>query len=235
MRLPWQPKKPNPGENFANAPVSAYERARRVWFEQYGSAVVERRRYFLLAALLTVACLAEALVIFRMMPLKTVVPYVIRVADTGAVSVNPMGAEVYRPGEREIRYFLADWIKKVMTINRNTSERLLTEAFTIFTRERASDEFRDFINRQKPIERAAIGETRAVSVRAINFIAPESVVVSFVTETRRPGEPPQIEDWRASINFRVIPPVSEKEILENPVGLYVTHFTIEREIVPGGA
>jgi type IV secretory pathway TrbF-like protein len=94
MRLPWK-KQPAAGVP-ANAPPTAFERARIEWFERYGSAIVDKNRAYVLTLALTLAVAALGFALASVTPLKTVVPYIIKVADNGsAVPVSrasPSGA-----------------------------------------------------------------------------------------------------------------------------------------------
>lgn len=75
--------RPSPGEPPPPAPLNAFERARVEWFERYGCAVVDRNRLFVGWVLTTIALLAACIALAVLVPLKTVEPYVVRVADNG--------------------------------------------------------------------------------------------------------------------------------------------------------
>jgi type IV secretory pathway TrbF-like protein len=81
----------------ASAPLNAYERARVEWFERYGCAVVDRNRLFVGWVLTKIALLAACIALAVLMPLKTVEPYVVRVADNGLAIADRAAAQNYRP------------------------------------------------------------------------------------------------------------------------------------------
>lgn len=98
-------------EELAQAPVTTWERVRRTWFESAGKVEVERNRFWLLNMMLGLAIAALAFTLYHMMPLKTVVPYIVRVDNvTGQVAVSPLDLKHYQVREREIRRFMAWWI-----------------------------------------------------------------------------------------------------------------------------
>ena len=104
-------------EPAASAPLNAYERARVEWFERYGCAVVDRNRLFVGWVLTTVALLAACLALAVLMPLKTVEPYVVRVADNGLAIPDRAAAQTYRPGRAERTYFVSRWVQQLLTVD----------------------------------------------------------------------------------------------------------------------
>ena len=64
---------------FGNSPLTAFEKGERVWFERMGSPVVERDRYFVLAAIIGIAFIGIVLTLMGMMPLSRAVPYTVQV------------------------------------------------------------------------------------------------------------------------------------------------------------
>lgn len=209
-----------------------FDQARQMWFERWGAVAVERNRWFaaFLAALAAAAAMAVA--IAAMMPLKTVVPYVVRVDDAGRASADPAGAQRYAPGEREIKYFLAEWARKLYTLDRNLTERWLQEAYA-FTAERAVSEFTGWVERERPI--AALAEnprlTRTVMVNSVSLLPNGVALIRLTTETRRSAsEQPVRSPVLITASYAVVEPKTEEQILRNPIGLYVTHFSAGEEV-----
>ncbi|PZP64982.1 MAG: hypothetical protein DI596_00600 [Azospira oryzae] len=209
-----------------------FEQSRRLWFERWGSVEVERNRWFAAFIAATTACVALGVAIAAMMPLKTVVPYVIRVDDVGRVQADPAGAQRYTPGERELKYFLADWARKLYTLDRALTERWLREAYA-FTAERASTQFAEWVEREKPI--AAVSgsgaKSRTVAVNSISFLPGNVALIRITTETfRSANERPERKPILITVNYVFVEPKTEEEILRNPLGLYITHFSATEEI-----
>jgi type IV secretory pathway component VirB8 len=108
-RLPGVRRAPEPPPS---APLNAFERARVEWFERYGCAVVDRNRLYVGWVLTTIALVAACGALMVLMPLKTVEPYVVRVADNGLAIADRVAAQNYRPGRAERTYFVSRWVKK---------------------------------------------------------------------------------------------------------------------------
>ena len=214
-----------------NAPITAYERARIEWFERYGCAVVERDRYFVFALIACAALAAMAFALLALAPLKTVVPYVVRVADNGSAAVAPAAAQRYSPGQPERAYFLARWVTSLMTLDAYMTERNLAEAYAQ-TAGVASNEFVDWLKTQRPVE-AVKKDPSLVRTVAINTVTPleEGIMqVRVRLETRSLTQAPESRRYQVTIHYATVPPKTEADIIKNPIGLIITHFAINEEL-----
>ena len=214
-----------------NAPITAYEHARIEWFERYGCAVVDRNRYFLFSLIACAALAAMAFALLALVPLKTVVPYVVRVADNGSAMAAPAAAQRYSPGQPERAYFLAKWVTNLMTLDAYMTERNLAEAYTQ-TSGVASNEFLDWLKDQRPVE-AVKKDPSLVRTVAINTVTPleEGIMqVRVRIETRSLSRAPESKRYQVTIHYAIVPPKTEADIIKNPIGLFITHFTINEEL-----
>lgn len=210
--------------------------ARRRWFEQYGGVQVANGRIFIAALALAAVALGEAAAIVLMAPLKTVVPYVIQVDKSGAVSAASALARRYVPGQNEIAWGLSRWILDMLTIDRyltgDPRRNNVLEAYAM-TRGKAVAEFNDWFAAENPIRALAQDPslTRVVHIR--NWAAVhEGEMIFRVTTVRRSSGAKQgaTENLMLSIHYIVVPPKTEQEIMTNPLGLFVTHFALQRDL-----
>lgn len=214
-----------------SAPDHIYDKSRKGWYESFGASMVEKNRYFMLLLISLLAIVALAISFSFLMPMKTVVPYAIRVHDDGTVDAQIMTQANYVPGEPEKRYFIGQWVEGILTIDPTLSEIYLPASYRM-TMGRATEELRKMIETQKPIERAKIdGIKRKAEVTNISFITPEVAMVVVDTVTSRKGYTGEIrEKYRVSVKFSIIQPKTEEEIMNNPIGLYVSDYTINKDI-----
>lgn len=217
---------------IANAPLTALKTARKKWFDEYGSDRVEKKRYFALAFAALVVIAAQGTAISTMLPLVQVVPYVVKVGQDGSVTASRAGAQKYEPGTAEKQYFLAQWTIKLMTLDRFMTKQYLTDAFLLATG-KASAEMNDWFEKNKPFEALAKDPslTRSVTVRSVTFIQEGAALVRISTEARSMGQrAAERKNLLLTIHYVVIPPTTEKEIFDNPIGLFVTHFDINEDM-----
>ncbi|MDE1941783.1 MAG: type IV secretion system protein [Betaproteobacteria bacterium] len=213
-------------------PAVAAPKPERVWFEAQGAPVVERNRYFLICLGLLFALCAACIALALMVPLKTVVPFVLEKTDEGAVQPAFRTAQQYQPGSPEKRYFIAQWARQLLTIDPHLTERYLSEAYRV-TRGKATVEFTDWVQRTAPMAELKRDPTltRTVSISSVSLIQDQVALVRVSTERRNAGNPMAgREKFILTIHFATVPPKSEEELLSNPVGLYVTHFLVNADL-----
>lgn len=215
------------------APNQAFEAARKAWFENYGSAVVEKTRYFLLAFIALVVIIAQGVAIYSLLPLKTVTPYVIEVEKaTGRVEAANAVAQVYEPGQPEQQYFVGQFVTKLLTIDRATTRKFLSDAYGM-TRGAAVDQFTTWLAKDRPIELLTKDPTltRTVEIKSVNPLPNSAFLVRVQTSTRQMGgTAPVIKNNALTVHFALVQPKTDKEILENPIGFFVTHFSINEDV-----
>ena len=216
---------------FGNSPLTAFEKGKREWFERMGSPVVERDRYFVMAAIFGIAFIGIVLTLMGMMPLSRAVPYTVQVDKiTGEASAVRTAAQIYKPGNPEKQYFLTRWVRQLMELDANTTSKALTEVFE-GTRGKATDEFTDFIGKTKPLVRIKTeqGLVRNVEVKSYSPINDQSVMIRFATEERAMGQKTVRRNYVITIHIAIDPPATESAIMKNPLGLFVTHFAINED------
>lgn len=215
-----------------NAPMTALEKGRHIWFEQYGSAVVERNRYFISMFVLSLLCLAEGAIIYQMMPLKTVVPYVIKVADNGSVIARNAATSDFVAGEKEISYFMVEWTKNLMTLDRQLTERNLKAAMRR-TSGVASSQLSKFVTDTKPF--IALSEMPDL-VRTVDIITMPAEIANKVmmlrieTVARNAKEVLVTKRYQLTLHYALAPPKTEQEIMDNPIGFFITDFKLSEEL-----
>jgi type IV secretion system protein TrbF len=233
MRLPGaQGRRAGEARPPDNAPHVAFEQARLAWFEIYGLPVTERARYFALAMVFGVAFICSVVAITVLVPLKTVVPFVVERAENGAVTPMPAAAQKYVPGASERRYFIAQWVKKLLTLDRYFTEPYLSEAY-LLTRAKATAEFTDWLQKHAPIAELQKDPslTRTVSISSVSLLQEDVALVRLTTERRSMGNSSAMrEKFVVTIHFALVPPKTEEDLFKNPIGLFITHFSINDDL-----
>lgn len=216
----------------SNAPLTAFEKARMLWFEQYGSAIVERNRYFIALFLLALLAMFEGVVIYQMMPLKTVVPYVVKVADNGSVVTSNAATANFVAGDKEITYFLIEWTKNLLTLDRQLTEHSLRAAMRR-TSGVATTQLSDYVRKTQPF--AALSETpdlvRTVEIITMpTYIADKMVMLRIDAVSRTSTKELPKKRYQVTLRYALSPPQSEQEIMDNPIGLFITDFKLSEEM-----
>jgi len=219
-------------ETPTTANVNAFEKARREWYEKYGSSIVGSNRMFIVAMAMCLTCVVMCFTILRMMPLKTVTPYIVKVNGDGMVAANPIEMVSYQPGEAEKKYFLSEWVSKLLVLDKFLTNKNLLEAYDR-VRDKAMNEFAEYVSTNKPAEALKLDPllTRGVKIRSVAFIGDGAALVRVVTETRTgSGQSYTRKNLILTMHFTLVPPKTEQEIFNNPIGLYVTHFDLSEDL-----
>lgn len=216
-------------DRMKKSPITATTKGKGL-FERFGGPIVDRNRWFLGFAFMCVICLVQTYAITVMLPLKTVVPWMVTVKDTGKIEGTPVASINFVPDENSKRYFLKDWVTKVFTLDRFLTEKYLIDSYKL-VRGQGSEEFRQFIETNKPLIalRSDPNLVQAVVIRSVSFIQDSAALVRIRVETRN-SEGVRFADKLVTVHFSVVPPKTEQEIYANPIGLYITHFAVSEDI-----
>lgn len=215
-----------------NAPLTAFEKARFLWFEQYGSAIVDRNRSKVAFILALLVICAQGVAIYQMLPLKTVVPYIVKVADNGSVVTSNAATANFVAGDKEISYFLVEWTKNLLTLDRQLTEHNLKSAMRR-TSGVASSQLSEYVKKTQPF--IALSETPDL-VRTVDIItmptniADKVVMLRVETVSRTATQVLSPKRYQVTLRYALSPPQSEKDIMDNPIGLFITDFKLSEEM-----
>lgn len=216
---------------MGNTPITAYQQAKAEWAERMGTPIVEKNRWFLIAVMLGIALILGMVGYNYLLPLKTVEPFVIEVDKlTGESRASSMRATSYVPQDREVRYFIAKWIRQLVNIDPSTPDALQAAYGT--TRGTAVEEFKDFLKKTNVFAEIKNDPSlrRITEISSINFIQERVAIVRIVTTTRSTSVAASEKRYVVNINFELEPPKEERELMANPIGFYVTHFDFREEL-----
>lgn len=223
-------KRPDP-RSTGNAPPTSYDQAKAEWLERMGSPIVEKNRWFIMAILLAVALVLGAFAYTKILPLKSVQPWIVEVDKlTGETKASSVQTTSYVPQEREIRYFLARWVRQLTEIGPSTP-RDLQEAYK-FVRATAVDSFKEYLQTSHVFAELKRDPTlrRSIEISSITFIQDGVAMIRVVSTTRTTLSMPVQKRFIIKADFILDPPKSEMEIQENPIGFFITHFDFREEL-----
>lgn len=169
-------------------------------------------------------------------PLKTTVPFVIRVdRTTGAVDVvsalkrgQPVAYE-----EAVTKHFLAQYVRARegwLAPAAEANFRQVSIMSTPAEQERWADAFRPANPTSPQVVYGPAGEAQ-VEIRAVSFVSPGVADVRF-HRTVRQGVQVTESDWIATVAFAYTKaPMAEADRLRNPLGFQVTSYRADPEAV----
>ncbi len=204
-----------------------YLDAQNVWLERYGSYVKQAYNWRLLAMLEAVALIIAVVGLLYLNTQTKLIPYVVAVDKIGqSFAVQP--ADRAGPVDpRVVRAELANWIVKARSIitDRIVERRDIADVYGIVPDGTAARGYLDGYYQQKgndPFD-LATRETDEVDVTAILPISPTTYTVQWNQITRDlHGKQVATHAWEASIGIAFQQPKDESQILQDPLGMYIT-------------
>ncbi|ABD71941.1 Type IV secretory pathway component VirB8-like (plasmid) [Rhodoferax ferrireducens T118] len=220
-------------------PDAAFAKARNEYYDSVGQPVVDRARLFVICILLLVIVVVLSFAFLWMIPLKTTEPYVIAIDDTNG-RVSKAAGEVkraveYTPDRPVLERELFQFVERLYAINADYPKLVQDGhvAAYAYTRNRASNEFRSFMDVEQPYQRQKTtkGLIRKAERKTISFREDgKLVLIRFRTSERSEDRPvPVGRDWVMTLQFAREQPTTPQELDLNPLGMYITHFEIGEE------
>ncbi len=184
---------------------------------------------------------ASALALVLLVPLKRVVPYLIRVDETtGVVDVVPVYTGHAPLGEAVTRYFLTHYITVCERFDYSLAESDYQEcgAFNSARLNQMLYARWNSANPQSPLNVHKDGSTETVRIESVSFFKRASgesdlAQVRFaLLERQGDGAPERATHWIASIEYRYgKPPDDPRTRGWNPLGFEVLDLGIEPEVL----
>jgi type IV secretory pathway TrbF-like protein len=214
-----------------SAPPGVFDEAENKFAEIYGSAKVGHQRMFVVAlgAILFggIAVVALAMNIGS----NVAVPWYVPVNAENGVVTKPVRVDSIRPAEAVIKAEIAKWAKKVFTIDATLSPQLFREA-NVMTKGLGTAQFTDFRVKENVVDRMAKDASlqRSAEVRSVDASQP-GVAFVFVTTQEAKGTNPNAAtaSYRVTVKYELSLPTTEQDILNNPLGLFITSMNVTEE------
>lgn len=218
--------------DMGNAPLTAFDEAQNRFFEIYGSSKVESSRWFVAFVVAMGVAAVLGIALYNVYPLKTVVPYMVKVDGQSGAVAQVVTASEFKPDAAVKSYFLSQWVEQVMTLDPYQTQKSIKKAYSV-TRDKANSEFTELLSIDKPIERL-VGDpslTRVVKINSINPGLSDGIAFVRITTEERSG-PGAVKTKRYvfTIHYAIVPPQNEGEIRINPIGMFITHFVRSDEV-----
>lgn len=178
-----------------------------------------------------------AVAIAVLTPLKTSIPYLLRVDNTSGFvdKLEPYNASKTKVNEAVTRYFIAQYV-----VDRESYDWYTIQAMFDFIKETSSnDVFASYSNFYKsefsPLEKLGKNMKMSATINSITFLNDTTVQVRFtkrITENSGKFIPSYPETkWLATVSFAFDKNIkTEKQRLVNPLGFIVKSYKLDQEL-----
>jgi type IV secretory pathway TrbF-like protein len=215
-----------------NAPAVANGQEPTSWLEVLAAPRIDAARNFAAACIFAFAFLICSLALAFIATHHTVAPYVLQATPEGAILPATSRLVPYSPGGPERRYFIAQWVRHLLSIDQKLSESWLAESYQQ-TRGKATVEFTDWVKQSGPLRQLKDDPslTRSVNISSISLLDDGVALVRVRCERRNLSHPTaQQEKFLITLHFATVTPANEEAVLKNPIGLLVSDFQIGEDM-----
>ncbi len=208
-----------------------YSRAGQVWDDRIGSARVQARNWRMMAFTSMLIAVVLATGLLWQMRQSRIVPYVVAVDRLGEAKAIAPASATYEPGEVQVAWFLAHFIRDVRTVALDPviMRQNWVEAYGFVTARGAA-----FLDQEAQTANplADIGSrTTIVQVTSVVRMSDSSFQVKWSqTSSARGGGMTSVSHWTAILTVRTRLPRSPEVLRRNPLGLYVDGIDWSREL-----
>jgi type IV secretion system protein VirB8 len=197
-----------------------------------------RKIAWVVAAIVAVVALLEAIALVALAPLKTSVPYLLLVdRQTGFVqALDPLDKSRVAPDSALVHSFLVQYV----TAREGFDIDSLRSDYRKVALWSAGDARARYIstmqasNPSSPLSALPRRAVVRVEVQSVTTLGPDSALVRFATVRADPGGQAQpAQRWAAVLNYRfTTEAMSEADRLENPLGFQVVRYRRDAELLP---
>lgn len=211
------------------APGDISERTSQEYFERGARTVIERNRWFLVSCLLSITIIAMSVSFALLLPLKKVELFQVTKAEGGRLVVDTTPIGNWTPDHDSLTYFLNQWANAVFDVNSATIETMIADSLAI-TVGNATEQLREFRMADNPLVNLSRipNYNRTYEFKSINFVKNDVALLRFRTITRM-NDKVRTETYLMTITFILRKPETIEQVVKNPAGIYITHFSLSKE------
>jgi type IV secretory pathway TrbF-like protein len=212
---------------------NVYLDTRREWNERYGGYIAQARNWRLIAVgSLAVSAMSVGGLAWVAGQSK-VSPYIVEVNGLGDAVPVAIADRAARPDARIIRAQLARWMNNCRTVYLDASaeRQAIDQCYAMINRRGpAFQTATDYHRANEPFTRAQ-SESVTIQVETVLPISEDSWRVEWREEVRgRDGTVSSRTNWQAVVGITVIPPTDERQVLVNPMGVFVNSVSWSQRV-----
>ena len=205
-----------------------YLNGSKLFMEQYGSIIVAANQWRLISIVegIVIIILAAGFV-FKSMQ-HTVVPYAVEFNEHAEVARVTRADVMTAPNANQIRASIRQWLIGAKTVygDLRAQQALLDQTYAMTLSGSPADKaIRTFHEGNNPYA-ISEKETKEVAVNSVMPLGGETWRIEWTERTKQKnGQILDTQVWQGTLTVAIIPPVDDKQILINPIGVYVKDFT----------
>ena len=205
-----------------------YLDGKRAFLEQHATIVLAAHQWKMIASgCIVISIIAVSGVVALALQHK-VVPFVVETNEHSEVVRVTRADEMARPTTNQIKAALRDWITGARSVwgDYRAKEDMIRTTYAITLPESpAYQSLATYHKENDPFKRSQ-KEAVEVAVNNVSLIAGDTWRIEWTETTKLvSGRVVDVKVWQGSFTVVIVPPVNEKQILVNPLGVQVKDFT----------
>ncbi len=213
-------------------PLTPYLKAKEIWDNRIGSARVQAYNWRLAFFTAVGLCFVLVIGLIFQSAKSSVAPFIVEVGPGGELLAVSKATQANRAAnDPEIRYFLAKWIKDVrgLPLDAVVKKQSWISAYGSM-RQKAALKMNEIVRKDDPMSK--IGEeTISVTPAAIVKMSDKTYQIRWTEDVfSKEGSPKQSYRMTGLVTIDFTQPTNEKEIMANPLGLYISDFSWSKEL-----
>ena len=206
-----------------------YLDAKSEWDNRIGGNVIRAKNWramaFCLAAIIVMLVFLLAYVGTR----AKYIPYIVEVSKEKVISIARPHEASYSPSDASLKYYLTTFVEKTrsLSLDKEINKKFLIEAYGLLSGRVATklDEFFKSSNSDRAT-RFKEKQTIAVQINSFTQVTKNTYQMQWFEEVFDVfGHMLESNKMVGFITFAISAPESEKSILMNPLGIWITDFT----------
>lgn len=213
-------------------PPSPYDKGKAEWDHRQGDIIVQKYNWQKIAfGLMLWGILATGGLIFQSTK-ATVTPYVVEVGRDGtAAAIGPAAAQKYEPKEEEIKYFLSQLVLKARSVPADAVlyKRNWLSVYS-FLEDGAKNKINNLMSKDPQTSILEKRGTVEVNISSILPTTKDSYQLRWKEDVfDQSGQVTSSYTMTGTFTLDFLKPKTEKELLNNPLGLYIKDVSWTRD------
>lgn len=214
-------------------PISPFTMAKSEWDDRIGNARIQAYNWRRIAFMMgLIAIIAIGGLIFQSTK-TTVVPYVIELGTDGNVTTIARATEAnYTPKQAQVKHLLSELVLKMRNVATDpvVYKNNWLSAYGFLTPS-AAKKMNDVIEKENQMKRLEKKQTVQIQVKSINPISDNTYQIRWAEEVyEADGGRSEVYNMTGLFTIELATPKDEKEIINNPLGIYIKDFAWSKEI-----
>lgn len=210
--------------------INPYTDSKRKWNEEYANYVVQARnwRFFSLFTLLVALFSVGGMIYVASLP--KIKPYIVTIDKIGT-PIAAMPVPSMKADEKVIKYALADFVTNFRTVyilDSNVQRQMVNKAYNYLGDYPATQQVTQIYRSNPPFG----GETsRQINVGSVLNVGKDQYQIDWTENTfNKDGNLLSKENYRAVATIAINPPATEKDIMKNPIGLFIKDIAFQKTL-----